>query len=73
MAYLSNIELYNQGDMRGLLTRPVDRTKTVSGDFVWMDRNRQYFIFTGGLMEKGWPYTSILWRKEDTAPNAEPI
>ena len=37
MAYLSNIELHNMGDMSGLLTRPVDRMKPVLGDFVWMD------------------------------------
>ena len=48
MAYLSNIELQNWGYMSGLLTRPVDRTKPVLGDSVWMDRNRRYFIFTGG-------------------------
>ena len=33
MAYLSNIELQNRGDMSGFLTRPVDRTKPVLGDF----------------------------------------
>ena len=57
MTYLSNIELYNRGYMSGLLTRPVDRTKPVLGDFVWIYRNRRYFIFTGGLMDKGRPYT----------------
>ena len=34
MEYLSNIELHNRGDMGGLLTRFVDRTKPVLGDFV---------------------------------------
>ena len=57
MPYLPNIEFQNQGDMSGFLTRPVDRTKPVLGDFVWMDRNRPSFVFTGGSMEKGWPYT----------------
>ena len=42
------------------------------GDFVWMDRNRQYFIFTGGSMAKGRPYTRTRWRQEDPVPNAEP-
>ena len=49
MAYLSNIEFHNQGDMSGLLTIPVDRTKPLLVAFVWMDRNRLYFIFTGGV------------------------
>ena len=56
MAYLSNIELHNRGDMSGLLTRPVDRKNPVLGAFVWMDRNRRYLIFTGVLVEKGRPY-----------------
>ena len=40
MAYLSNIDFQNRGDMGGLLTRSVDRTKPVLGAFVWMYRNR---------------------------------
>ena len=39
MAYLTNIEFNNWGDINGFLTRPVDRTKPVLGAFVWMDRN----------------------------------
>ena len=72
MAYLSNIEFQNRGDMSGLLTRPVDRTQPLLGTFFWVDRNRRYFIFTGVSMEKGWPYTCTRWRKEDPAPNADP-
>ena len=53
MAYLSNIEIHNQVDMSGLLTRPVYRTNPVLGYFVWMDRYSRYFIFTGGLVDKG--------------------
>ena len=71
MAYLSKIEFQNRGDMSGLLTRPVDRTKPVLGDFFWMDRNRQYFVFTGGSMDKGRPYTRTRWRKEDPDPNVD--
>ena len=52
MSYLSNIEFQNQGDMSGLLTRPVDRTKPVLGDFFWMNQNRRYYNFTGVYMEK---------------------
>ena len=58
--------------MSGLLTRLVDRTKPVLSEFVWMDRNRWYFIFTGGSMEKGRPYTRTRWRQEDPAPNEYP-
>ena len=59
MAYLPNIYFQNQGDISGLLTRPVDRTKEVLSDFVWMDRKRRYFIFNGISMEKGRPYTRM--------------
>ena len=45
MAYLSNIYLHNWGYMSRFLTRPVESTKLVLGTFVWMDRNRRYFIF----------------------------
>ena len=72
MEYLSNIQFHNQGDMCGLLTRPVDRTNPVLGAFVWMDRNRRYFICTGGSMEKGRTYTRTRWRQEEPAPNADP-
>ena len=63
MEYLSNIELHNRGDMGGLLTRFVDRTKPVLGDFVSMDRNMRYFSFTGRSMEKGRLYTHLRWRQ----------
>ena len=50
MAYLSNIEYQNWGDMSGLLTRPVDRTNPVLGAFLGR-------IGTGGtsfLLEAQW-------------------
>ena len=56
MSYLYTIDFQNRGDMSGLLTRPVERTKPVLGAFVWMDWNMRYFIFTGVSMEKGRPY-----------------
>ena len=62
MAYLSNIDFHNQGDISGLLNKTVDRTKPALRAFVWMDWNRRYFIFNGGYMEKGWPYTRLRWR-----------
>ena len=58
--------------MSGLFTRPVNRTKPVLGAFIWMDRNRRYFIFIGGSMEKGQPYTRMQWRQEYPDPNEDP-
>ena len=71
MVYLSNIEFHNQGDMSEFLTRPVDSTNPMLGAFVWMDRNRRYFIFTGGSMEKGRMYTRMRWRQEYPPPNLD--
>ena len=72
MEYLSNIEFQNRGDISGLLTSPVYRTKPVLGAFVWMDQNRRYLIFTGVSMEKGRTYTHMRWRQEDPDPNSDP-
>ena len=70
--YLSNINFQNWGDMSIFLTRPVGSTKMVLGDFVWMDWNKRYLIFTGVSTEKGWSYTCMRWKQEDHAPNVEP-
>ena len=72
MAYLSNIEFHNWGDMSGFLTRPVDRTQPLLGTFFWVDRTRRYFIFTQGPMEKGRLHTCTQWRQDEPAPNEEP-
>ena len=72
MVYLFNIELQNWGDMTGLLIMTVDRMKAVLGDFLKIDWNGWYFIFTGGLIEKGRRHTPMRWRQEDPEPNAEP-
>ena len=71
IAYLSNIEFQNRGDISGLLTRPVYREKPVLGAFIWMDQNRRYFIFIGVSMEKGRLHTRILWKQEGPSPNTE--
>ena len=54
MAYISNIHLYNQVDMSGLLDRQIERTKEVLGKFILIYRDKRYFIFTEVSIEKGW-------------------
>ena len=71
MAYLSNIEFQNRGDMSELLDRPVDRKKPVLDAFFGMDRNMRYFIFAAGSMKKGRPYTRTRWMKEYHDPNTD--
>jgi hypothetical protein len=40
--------------------------------FVWMDRQRRYFISTASSLDAGTPYTRLQWRQVDESPNAEP-
>ena len=53
MAYLSNIELKNQGDMSELLTRSIVRTKSVLGAFVCMDHKSGTSFLLGDTRRKG--------------------
>jgi hypothetical protein len=40
--------------------------------FVWMDRDRRYFIASGGSLSEGKPYVRHRWRQVDDLPNASP-
>jgi hypothetical protein len=40
--------------------------------FVWMDRERRYFVATGSSMADGVPYTRKRWRQVDKDENASP-
>jgi hypothetical protein len=42
------------------------------GAFVWMDRERRYFISSAGSLEDGTPYVRCRWRQVDQTPNAAP-
>ena len=51
----------------------VDRKKPVLGDFVWMDRNMRYFIFTGGSTdidgERAAVHSHAMEERGNTDPN----
>jgi Transposase IS4 len=49
MAYLSNIELHERSDRRWVVARDPDGTPRLLA-FVWMDRNRRYFIASGSSL-----------------------
>ena len=73
MAYLSRVELQDRGDRKGLVTRGRrDEQQPTLLAFVWMDRQRRYFISTASSLDAGAPYTRMQWRQVDEAPNAEP-
>jgi hypothetical protein len=69
-AHLSRIEFTQRGEFQGVVG--IDGNNTGMYAFVWMDRDRRYFISTTGNMEHGLPYTRKRWRRVDDADNAEP-
>ena len=71
MAYLSRVELQDRGDRKGLVARGDDGQSSLLA-FVWMDRQRRYFISTASSLDVGIPYTRLRWRQVDESPNAEP-
>ena len=69
MAYLSTVELAARGDTKAVIANDEH------GDylaFVWMDRERRYFIATAGSMEAGSPYQRTRWRQVNQEQNAPP-
>jgi hypothetical protein len=68
-AYLSGLEMEERGDRRGLIARDAEGTPTMLA-FVWMDRNRRYFICSASSLEPGAQYNRERWRQVDLTPNA---
>jgi hypothetical protein len=70
LAYLSALELVNRGDRFGLTSKGPDGEPAMLA-FVWMDRNRRYFIANCSSLQEGAPYSRIRWRQVDTTANAD--
>ena len=68
MAYLSNIELQNWGYISGLLTRPVDRTKPVLGDFVLDGSEQAVSNFYWGVNVERLAVQSYVMEARGTCP-----
>ena len=62
MSYLSNLELVQRGDYKGLVARGTDGQPTMLS-FVWMDRDRRYFIASASSLDSGIPYSWNRWRQ----------
>jgi Transposase IS4 len=61
-AYLSNLEMQSRGQHHGLIAKDeTGRPELLS--FVWVDRERRYFIATAGSLNAGFPYTRTRWRQ----------
>jgi hypothetical protein len=73
--FLSSVELANRGDFLALKKFDPPNAEEVGAEmaaFVWMDRERCYFISTTGSLEAGTPYTRCRWRQLDPSPDAPP-
>ena len=73
MRYLGSVELpEGRGSRRGLLTTD-EATGTQLLAFVWVDRDRRYFVSTASSLEEGAAIQRYRWSQLDkTTPNAEP-
>jgi hypothetical protein len=71
MPYLS-LELNNRGDRKGMVTRGGETNgepKMIA--FVWMDRQRRYFITTCSSLAEGSPFKRQRWRQLEDASSDE--
>ncbi len=69
-AHLSAIELHNRGDFRGVYTKDANGDTNAMA-FVWMDRDRRYFIATRSTLDQGEYYARTRWRQVDQTENAD--
>lgn len=71
LRWLSTVELVNRGDRKGLVAKDADGN-TVMLAFVWMDRDRRYFITNTSSLSEGRPYVRNRWRQVNQERDAEP-
>jgi len=70
MAHLAALELQTRGERKGLTTVDGDGVRFLA--YVWMDRDRRYFISTASSLAPGAAYSRHRWRQVDTTPNSAP-
>jgi len=61
MNYLSTVEMPQKGDYKGVVNIGEDGYKLLA--FVWVDRERRYFISNCSSLSPGIPYTRTRWRQ----------
>jgi hypothetical protein len=52
--------------------RDVDTNYSTLLAFVWMDRDRRYFVSSASSLDAGKPYVRYRWRQIDQSPDADP-
>ena len=71
MSYLSNLELVQHGDYKGLVARGTDGQPTMLS-FVWMDRDHRYFVASESSLDSSIPYSWNRWRQVSLVLDALP-
>ena len=71
MSYLSNLELVQHGDYKGLVARGTDGQPTMLL-FVWMDRDCRYFITSASSLDSGISYSCNRWHQVSLELDALP-
>ena len=71
MSYLSNLELVQRGDYKGLVARGTDGQPTMLS-FVWMDQECRYFIASASLLDSGILYSCNRWHQVSLELDALP-
>jgi hypothetical protein len=72
-AYLEALELRNRGDYEGVVTLGENGLPTMMA-FVWMDRERRYFIANTSSLEAGTQYAKTRWRQiAPVESNEDPV
>lgn len=70
-AYLSGLELQQRGDRKALISKSADGVPNMTA-FVWMDRERRYFIASASSIDEGVPYSRRRLRQVNEETDAEP-
>ena len=71
MGYLTNKELVERGDRAGVVTYGDDgKSKLLA--YVWMDRNRRYFIASASSLEEGAANIRKRWRQINPEADTDP-
>ena len=71
MSYLSNLELVQYRDYKGLVARGTDGQPTMLL-FIWMDCDHRYFVTSVSLLDSGIPYSWNRWRQVSLELDALP-
>ena len=71
MSYLSNLELVQRGDYKGLVARLTDGQPTMLSS-VWMDQECHYFVASASSLDSGIPYSHNRWHQVSLELDALP-